>query len=220
VEGLQENISRLKNDIKEAKGRGDERERQQREELQNMEEKLKSSTHEAETTETKLSLMESVIHKLKCGTEVLYNAADCRSTPILCLMTGKEESLPSPGMDPESFINENNIIMYLDIIYERVVELKGIEQYMDLRGRKASTTGHNASSALRKIQAIGKSHLSNGQGPRKLSKLLSSIQTFTDDGIIAGDKAILSEDQESRPLICLLLKPEHSPSARGSERRI
>ena len=37
VEGLQESIAKLRTDIKEAKGRGDERERQQRDQLQNME---------------------------------------------------------------------------------------------------------------------------------------------------------------------------------------
>ncbi|CAB4061738.1 unnamed protein product [Lepeophtheirus salmonis] len=210
VEGLQENISRLKNDIKEAKGRGDERERHQREQLEMMEEKLKTSTYEAETTETKLSLMESVINKLKLGAEVLYNVSDCRSTPILCLMNGKD--LQTLLEKETSFINENNIIMYLDIIYERVVELKGIEQYMDLKGRRSSIGTSQA--ALRKIQAIGgigKSGVANvpHQETRKLSKLLTNIHSFTEDGF-GGEKttasAALVEDQESRPFDMSALK--------------
>ncbi len=40
VEALQEGIARLKTDIKEAKGRGEEKERQQREQLAAMERRL------------------------------------------------------------------------------------------------------------------------------------------------------------------------------------
>lgn len=65
VEALQEGISRLKGDIKEAKGRGDERERHQREQLEGMEKRLSTSMHEADSAETKLNLMEGVISKLK-----------------------------------------------------------------------------------------------------------------------------------------------------------
>ena len=65
VEGLQESIGKLRTDIKEAKGRGDERERQQREQLQNMERRVALSIREADTAEAKLELMEGVINKLK-----------------------------------------------------------------------------------------------------------------------------------------------------------
>lgn len=65
VEGLQESIGKLRTDIKEAKGRGDERERQQREQLQNMERRVALSIREADTAEAKLDLMEGVINKLK-----------------------------------------------------------------------------------------------------------------------------------------------------------
>ena len=65
VEGLQESIAKLRTDIKEAKGRGDERERQQRDQLQNMERRVALSIREADTAEAKLELMEGVIDKLK-----------------------------------------------------------------------------------------------------------------------------------------------------------
>ena len=58
VEALQEGISRLKSDIREAKGRGEERERLQREQMTSMDRKLTTSTHEADSAETKLNLME------------------------------------------------------------------------------------------------------------------------------------------------------------------
>lgn len=89
VEALQEGIGRLRADIKEAKGRGEERERAQREQLAAMEKKLGSSTHEADSAETKLSLMESVISKLKVGTEDLYILAKVGSTPVLSLLGGE-----------------------------------------------------------------------------------------------------------------------------------
>ena len=69
VEGLQESIGKLRTDIKEAKGRGDERERQQREQLQNMERRVALSIREADTAEAKLDLMEGVINKLKVSEE-------------------------------------------------------------------------------------------------------------------------------------------------------
>lgn len=72
VEGLQESIAKLRSDIKEAKGRGDERERQQRDQLQSMERRVALSIREADTTEAKLELMEGVIKKLKVGCEEVY----------------------------------------------------------------------------------------------------------------------------------------------------
>merc|ERR1712223_28106 len=69
VEGLQESIAKLRTDTKEAKGRGDERERQQRDQLQNMERRVALSIREADTAEAKLELMEGVIDKLKYGVE-------------------------------------------------------------------------------------------------------------------------------------------------------
>ena len=62
---MQESIAKLRTDIKEAKGRGDERERQQREQLNNMERRVALSIREADTAEAKLELMEGVIDKLK-----------------------------------------------------------------------------------------------------------------------------------------------------------
>ncbi len=49
---------------------------------------LQASTHEAESAETKLELMESVISKLKSGTEDLYYGAKVGSTPVLSLLSG------------------------------------------------------------------------------------------------------------------------------------
>ena len=51
-----------------------------------MEKKLEESEHEADKTETKLKLMESVLGKLKTGTEDLYIKCDCGSTPVLSLL--------------------------------------------------------------------------------------------------------------------------------------
>ncbi len=53
-------------------GRGDERERQQREQLSSMERKVESSIREADATENKLELMEAIIKKLKVGSEEVY----------------------------------------------------------------------------------------------------------------------------------------------------
>ena len=65
VLGLQESIAKFRIDIKEAKGRGDERERQQRDQLNSMERRVALSIREADMTEAKLDLMEGVIQKLK-----------------------------------------------------------------------------------------------------------------------------------------------------------
>ena len=51
-----------------SKGRGDERERQQRDQLQNMERRVALSIREADTAEAKLELMDGVINKLKAST--------------------------------------------------------------------------------------------------------------------------------------------------------
>ena len=86
VETLQDSIAKLKQDIKEARERGEEKERQQREKLEHMEKNLEESEHEADTAETKLQLMESVLGKLKVGTEDLYIKCQCGNTPVLSLL--------------------------------------------------------------------------------------------------------------------------------------
>ena len=86
VETLQDSIAKLRQDIKEARERGEEKERQQQKKVQEMEAKLAESEHEADKTETKLNLMESVLGKLKTGTEDLYIKCDCGSTPVLSLL--------------------------------------------------------------------------------------------------------------------------------------
>ncbi len=150
VEGLQEGIAKLKTDIKEAKGRGEEKERQQREQLANMERRLDASQHEAEAAETKLELMETVIDKLKAGTEQLYYNAKVGSTPVLSLLSAanaagtaaggaqqakeQAEAAEDDGALPrKQFVTENNVIMYLDMVHEKVVELQAVSQYLTYR---------------------------------------------------------------------------------------
>ena len=130
VETLQDSIAKLKQDIKEARGRGEEKERQQKEKLEQMEKKLEKSEQDADTTETKLQLMESVLGKLKVGTEDLYIKCQCGNTPVLSLLGDLREEPKRP------FVNDNNIIMYLDMINEKIVELKGICQFLDFQEGK------------------------------------------------------------------------------------
>ena len=131
VEGLQESIAKFRIDIKEAKGRGDERERQQRDQLNSMERRVALSIREADMTEAKLDLMEGVIIKLKSGVEELYMQCQVGSTPVLSLLGGlfKTEEVQRPS------VNENNIIMYLDMVNERVIELKSIAQFVDAQAK-------------------------------------------------------------------------------------
>ena len=56
-----------------SKGRGDERERQQRDQLQNMERRAALSIREADTAEAKLELMDGVINKLKASIKILLS---------------------------------------------------------------------------------------------------------------------------------------------------
>jgi hypothetical protein len=92
-------------------GRGDERERQQREQLSSMERKVESSIREADATENKLELMEAIIKKLKFGSEEIYIRSKCGATPVLSLLgASREKEIVRP------FINENNIVMYLDMV--------------------------------------------------------------------------------------------------------
>ena len=86
---LREHGNRETRDIKEARERGEEKERQQREKLEHMEKNLEESEHEADTAETKLQLMESVLGKLKVGTEDLYIKCQCGNTPVLSLLGKK-----------------------------------------------------------------------------------------------------------------------------------
>ena len=109
-----------------------------------MEKRLDSSEHEADSAETKLNLMESVISKLKLGGEELYLMSKVGSTPVLSLLSdGSKQNRPvSEAPTPQHqqqpallspaperpFITEANVIMYLDMIHERVLELKGDER--------------------------------------------------------------------------------------------
>merc|ERR1711971_1014842 len=109
-----------------------EKERQQREKLEHMEKNLEESEHEADTAETKLQLMESVLGKLKVGTEDLYIKCQCGNTPVLSLLGDIREEPKRP------FVNDNNIIMYLDMINEKIVELKGISQFLEFQEGKVA----------------------------------------------------------------------------------
>ncbi len=181
VEALQEGIGRLRSDIKEAKGRGEEKERQQRDQLTYMEKTLTVSEREADAAEKKLELMESVISKLKVGTEELYAEAKYESkqyilhiwaqltsvfrvgsTPVLSLLGSGDDaagvaaaavpdSTPSAAASTEQsseeaaegallpataparplVVTENNVIMYLDMVHEKIVELKTVAQFLD-----------------------------------------------------------------------------------------
>ena len=97
VEGLQESIAKLRCDIKEAKGRGDERERQQRDQLNGMERRVAMSTREADTTEAKLELMEGVIQKLKVDDHLKLKALLMKLLvcPFSDRMRGVVHKLPS-----------------------------------------------------------------------------------------------------------------------------
>ncbi len=75
-----------------------------------MEKKVESSIREADSTESKLELMEAIILKLKVGTEDLYCSSNCGTTPVLSLLGAKEKETSRP------FVNENNIVMYLDMV--------------------------------------------------------------------------------------------------------
>ena len=112
VEGLQESIAKLRTDIKEAKGRGDERERQQRDQLQNMERRVALSIREADTAEAKLELMEGVIDKLKVLTYVISTflhwkgrtcLTPCSTDVILPLFASKSMQRASPLTENSSF---------------------------------------------------------------------------------------------------------------------
>ena len=67
-----------------SKGRGDERERQQRDQLQNMERRVALSIREADTAEAKLELMDGVINKLKVSTNIYsFDSA----FKLICILT-------------------------------------------------------------------------------------------------------------------------------------
>ena len=54
--------------------------------------------------------------------EELYLLCQAGSTPVLSLLGGLSKAAETPE---RPFVNENNIIMYLDMVNERTVELKG-----------------------------------------------------------------------------------------------
>ena len=76
-----------------------------------MEKKVDSSIREADAAENKLELMEAIIKKLKVGSEEIYIGSKCGATPVLSLLgSAREKEIARP------FINENNIVMYLDMV--------------------------------------------------------------------------------------------------------
>ena len=105
---------------------------QQREQLLSMERRVTSSVSEADATEAKVELMEGVIRKLKIGCEEVYLMSQCGSTPVLSLLGGRVGTDRHDDRPPERpFVTENNIIMYLDMIHERLIELKCVAQFVD-----------------------------------------------------------------------------------------
>ena len=93
---------------------------------------MTSSVSEADATEAKVELMEGVIRKLKIGCEEVYLMSQCGSTPVLSLLGGREGTDGHDERAPERpFVTENNIIMYLDMIHERLIELKCVAQFVD-----------------------------------------------------------------------------------------
>ena len=97
-----------------------------------MERRVTSSVSEADATEAKVELMEGVIRKLKVGCEEVYLMSQCGSTPVLSLLGGRIGTDGHDERAPERpFVTENNIIMYLDMIHERLIELKCVAQFVD-----------------------------------------------------------------------------------------
>ena len=83
-----------------------------------MEKKVDSSIREADAAENKLELMEAIIKKLKVGSEEIYLGSKCGATPVLSLLgAAREKEIARP------FINENNIVMYLDMVRHSVKNL-------------------------------------------------------------------------------------------------
>ena len=70
-----------------------------------------------------LSLFFEKFSFLQYGVEELYILSQAGSTPVLSLLGGTSKTQEEPV---RPFVNENNIIMYLDMVNERSVELKGI----------------------------------------------------------------------------------------------
>lgn len=68
------------------------------------------------------------------GVEELYIISQAGSTPVLSLLGG----LPKAEKPERPFVNESNIIMYLDMVNEKGVELKGIAQFVDAQAKAKS----------------------------------------------------------------------------------
>ena len=61
----------------------------------------------------------------------MYIISQAGSTPVLSLLGG----LPKAEKPERPFVNESNIIMYLDMVNEKGVELKGIAQFVDAQAK-------------------------------------------------------------------------------------
>ena len=66
----------------------------------------------------------------------MYILSQAGSTPVLSLLGGLSKEAKAEQERP--FVNENNIIMYLDMVNERSVELKGIAQFVDAQAKAKS----------------------------------------------------------------------------------
>ena len=196
VEGLQENIVKLRTDIKEAKGRGDERERQQREQLQTMERKVSSSVAEADATEAKVELMEGVLAKLKNGTEEVYLMSQCGATPVLSLLGGKLGTDRHDERPPERpFVTENNVIMYLDMIHEKIIELKCVAQFVEQqRGRDGASAPSSVITAAPQKDKDSSLSLSTSKKPSTLKRFPSSAALLGQEDGSESEEASASDN--------------------------
>ena len=169
VEGLQESIVKLRTDIKEAKGRGDERERQQRQQLESMERKVKTSVAEADATEAKVELMDGVLMKLKAGAEEIYILSQCGATPVLSLLGGRAGTERHDDTLPEKpFVTETNVIMYLDMIHEKVIELKCVYQFVESQRSKDPSYAKDVPAVVQPPPSTSKQPADRHKGVKRI----------------------------------------------------
>ena len=97
--------------------------------------------------------------------------SQCGSSPVLSLLGGRVGTDRHDDRPPDRpFVTENNIIMYLDMIHERLIELKCVAQFVD------SQKGHKAHEADRRGSFKGgtDSLLPVSRGKKDLKRMPSS----------------------------------------------
>ena len=65
----------------------------------------------------------------------MENEIQCRVLflPSIQTILLKSQSSSFKEEPKRPFVNDNNIIMYLDMIHEKIVELKGVAQFIDFQ---------------------------------------------------------------------------------------